>query len=145
MNAKPDSLKLFRYSLLWLLLLAAIFINGAIRELTYKKNVSELSAFNISVLTGIILLGACMWFITKKWKIESGKQAWSAGILWALMTDVFEFILIHYFMKQPIEHFVNMHNPLSGYLWIVFLMWICISPYLFYWLRFTSKFVKSNK
>ena len=52
---------MLKYILSWFILLMAAFLNAAIRELTYAPALGE-SANNASVFTGIVLIGACIWF-----------------------------------------------------------------------------------
>lgn len=107
-------------------------LNGALRELTYKKFVSDLSAHQISTATGIIFFGIIFYFIFKKWKIESLKHAILLGIIWLLLTILFEFGFGHFIMGNSWEKLLYDYNIAEGRVWSLFLIWVLISPVIFY-------------
>jgi hypothetical protein len=86
----------WKYILGWVGLLIVAMINGGLRDALYKSAVGELSAHQISTLTGIILFGLVIWWMTRLWPIESSQQAWIIGCLWLVMTVAFEFLFFHY-------------------------------------------------
>jgi len=123
---------ILKYILAWIPLVFIAIINGSLRQYTYGTIVSEPSAHQISTLTGIILFGIYIYFITKKWQIESANQAFTIGLIWLCMTMLFEFIFGHYVMGNPWEMLFNDYNLFAGRVWIIILIWTAGAPYLFY-------------
>ena len=123
------------YFFLWFPFVVIAIINGAVREGVYKKSFGDLLAHQISTVTGIILFAIYIWIITGIWLIESSSQAWLIGLMWLLMTVIFEFVFGHYVMKNSWEKLFSDYNIFKGRLWAVVLIWVTIAPYLFYQLR----------
>ncbi|TGL79160.1 hypothetical protein [Leptospira yasudae] len=120
------------YALSWFLLLIFAFVNAAIRELTYKEATGEFLSHQISVFTGMILLSLPIWLILKLKPLQNSEQAVRVGLLWVLLTEVFEFSMIVVWSKKPISVFFHAHDVFQGELWILFLVWIGTAPFLFY-------------
>lgn len=123
---------ILKYTLAWLPLVAIAILNGALRQFTYGQILSELTAHQISTLTGIILFATYIFFITKIWRIESTTQAVTVGMMWLVMTILFEFIFGHYVMGQPWEKLFHDYNIFEGRVWILVLIWTTFAPYVFY-------------
>ena len=121
-----------RYLIAWLGLLFIAIINGAIRETVYKNALGELSAHQVSTVTGIILMTFYVWFINIRWKLQSAKQALTIGFIWLTLTIAFEFLFGHYIMGNPWGKLFHDYNIVEGRVWILFLIWITIVPYLIY-------------
>jgi hypothetical protein len=106
--------------------------NGTLRELTYKKFVGDLPAHQISTATGIILFGIVFYFIFNKWKIESLKNAIWIGVIWLVLTILFEFGFGHYVMGNSWEKLFHDYNLTEGRVWSLFLIWTLVAPVVFY-------------
>ncbi len=107
-------------------------LNGTLREATYKKLVGDLPAHQISTATGIFFFGIIFYFIFKRWKIESAKHAILIGIIWFGLTILFEFGFGHYIMGNPWQKLLYDYNLAEGRVWSLFLVWVLITPYIFY-------------
>jgi hypothetical protein len=81
---------LTRAFITWLLMIPVAFGNGVLRQFGYGPYVAEAVARQISCITAIILFGALIVAVSRRWKFESLAQAWRVGILWACLTAVFE-------------------------------------------------------
>ena len=125
-----------KYMIGWLPLVVIAILNGILRQVGYSKLVGELTAHQISTLTGIILMGLYIWWLTGFWKIESSGQAVAIGLIWLGMTVVFEFVFGHYVMGHPWKKLFHDYNLLEGRVWVFVLIWTTIAPLLFYKLRF---------
>jgi hypothetical protein len=123
---------LVRYLLSWFLLAMVAVANGVIRESTYGKHVSELSAHQISTGTGILSTGLLVWGLSRFWPIESFGQAWAIGACWLLATIAFEFGFGHFVAGHSWSKLLSDFNILTGRVWLLFLIWITIMPYVFY-------------
>ena len=121
-----------KYIIAWLVLPILGIINGSIREFGYKHLMGELTAHQISTLTGIVLFGLYIWFLTGVWRIESAGQAVVIGFIWLGLTVLFEFVFGHYVMKHPWGRLFQDYNILKGRLWVMVLVWTTIAPYVFF-------------
>ena len=121
-----------KYIAIWSVLFAIAFVNGAVRELTYGQLVRELTAHQISSVSGIVLFGIAIWFITGQWRLQSAPQALLVGLIWAVITVAFEFLFGHYAMGHPWSRLWDDYNVLAGRLWMCVLAWIATAPLVFY-------------
>ncbi|EPG76180.1 hypothetical protein LEP1GSC058_0615 [Leptospira fainei serovar Hurstbridge str. BUT 6] len=126
---------MIRYILSWLLLLIFALLNATVRELTYKSVFGEFLSHQISVLTGILFLAIPIWFITKYLPFKDKSQAFKVGIVWIILTETFEFLMVTISMKRSFQEFLQAHNIFAGELWIIILIWVGIAPVLFYRLQ----------
>lgn len=110
-------------------------VNGAVREKLYGPFMGELSAHQLSTLSGIILFGLYIWILTGIWRIETSNQAFVIGIMWVIMTVLFEFIFDHFIMNHPWGKLFHDYNLLEGRVWLLVLIWTAIAPYVFYRIR----------
>ena len=121
-----------RYALLWLPMVLIAIFNGIIRDFTYKKCLGDLTAHQLSTLTGMILFGIYIWIITLKWKLESARQALLVGFIWLTLTVAFEFLFFHYVAGHPWSLLLDNYNILEGRVWVLILLFITIVPYIAY-------------
>ncbi|NIX16048.1 MAG: hypothetical protein GWN11_09265 [Candidatus Dadabacteria bacterium] len=119
------------YSLLWFGLLMLAFINAGIRELGYGKHVSELSAHQISTVTGCILITIFTYIISRIRPITSYTDSLKIGIIWVTLTVIFETAMVVIFMKKDLAFLLNSYNIFRGQLWPVFLLWTGVLPFIF--------------
>jgi len=127
-----------KYVIGWLPLMVIGILNGIFRQAGYGKYVGELTAHQISTLTGIVLMGLYIWWLTGVWKIPSAGQAVAIGFIWLSMTVVFEFLFGHYVAGHPWKRLFHDYNLLEGRLWALVLIWIAVAPLVFYKLRSKS-------
>jgi len=126
---------ILKYTLVWLLMPFIGILNGTIREFGYKKYMSELLAHQVSCLTGIFLFGLFVWALSLKWKIQSTNQALIIGLIWFVLTILFEFVFGYYVMEHPWSRLFNDYNLLAGRLWIIVLLFTSLAPYIFFKFR----------
>lgn len=117
-----------RYSLLWVVLAMIAIANGALREKTYGAKISELSAHQLSTVTGILFSAAFVYVIHMLWPLKSTEQAWVVGIIWFVATVLFEFVFGHFVMGHSWSHLLHDYNLLRGRVWCFFLLWVLIMP-----------------
>lgn len=130
---------IYKHILWWFTFPFVGILNGVLRETTYKKFVGDLPAHQISTATGIIFFGIIFYFIFRKWKIESLKNAILIGFIWLGLTILFEFGFGHYIMGNSWQKLLHDYNLAEGRVWGLFLLWITIAPFVFY------KFLNSQK
>lgn len=123
---------LVRYLLCWFLLALIAVANGVIREATYGRHVSALSAHQISTVTGILLIGLVVRVFVRFWPIQSSAEAWLIGTCWLLATIAFEFGFGHFVAGHTWKKLLADYNLARGRIWLLFLGWILVVPYVFY-------------
>jgi hypothetical protein len=121
--------------LVWLALSVTAVINGLVRETWYAGMMSEPAAHRISTLTAILLTGLLVWALSSRWRFASASQALRTGLLWLVMTVLFEFGFGHYVAGHSWRRLLRDYNISAGRVWIVFLLWLIVMPVLFYRLR----------
>ncbi len=126
----PPFETLLLYAAGWLPMLIIAIANGALRELSYGKNMSELAAHQLSSVTAIIAFFIYTFFFIKIVPPDSDNQAFTAGAIWLAMTITFEFIFGRYVMNKPWRELITHYNLLKGRLWILVLATVFISPYI---------------
>lgn len=119
-----------KYLFVWLLLAVVAIANGILRQITYSKIVSELTAHQISTVTAILASGMVVWITNRFWPIESTSQAMAIGFFWLVMTVIFEFGFGHFIAGHPWEKLTADYNLLEGRVWTLFLIWVAILPLL---------------
>lgn len=123
---------MIKYILSWFLLLLAALLNAAIRELAYKDFFEEHLSHQISVFTGLFLISVPILYVSQKWPFKDKTHAFSIGLVWCFMTDLFEFLMFLRVSENPYKDFLKVHNIFAGEFWILILIWVVISPVLFY-------------
>lgn len=117
-------------------MLMVSILNGTLRDFTYGKLVSPLTAHQLSTLSGILLLGGVICFYARRWPFVSSTQAWLAGLLWVSMTVAFEFLFFHYVGGHGWAELRANYNMTEGRLWPLLLLWVLVAPVAFYrWRR----------
>jgi hypothetical protein len=106
--------------------------NGVLREFTYGKQIDELHAHQVSTAIGMFLFGLYIWMLTHLWSLESAQQAIAIGVIWLVLTVLFEFTFGHFVAGHSWRRLLKDYNILAGRVWSVVLIWIAIAPWLFY-------------
>lgn len=128
-----------KYFLAWFPMVGIAILNGMLRQSGYGPNFSELTAHQISTGTGIILMSIYIRIVTGFFPIKSSGQAAGIGGLWLILTVLFEFGYGHFLIGHPWSKLFNDYNIFEGRVWIFFLIWLTISPYLFFKLYSNNK------
>lgn len=123
---------MIRYVFAWFPMLVIAVANGAFRQLTFARVMSEPHAHQLSTLIGSVCIGVFIWFIIRAWPPSSSRQALLIGILWGLLTVAFEsfmgFVLLHLSPPQVLHDY----NLLAGRVWSLFIIWLVVAPWLFF-------------
>jgi hypothetical protein len=121
-----------KHLLSWLLLALVAVLNGVVRQGGYAKVLSELSAHQVSTVTGIVATGAVGWLVGRRWPLETANQAWLVGCAWLVFTIAFEFGFGHYVAGHSWQRLLGDYQLLNGRVWSLFLLWVTLMPYLYY-------------
>ncbi|MDO8988659.1 MAG: hypothetical protein Q7U91_03405 [Sideroxyarcus sp.] len=124
-----------RYLGAWFVLLALAMVNGALRELTYGKHVSELLAHQLSCVSGILLFAVVIRLFVRRWPPASAREAIYIGLFWMALTVAFEFLFFHYVTGHPWEVLLANYDMASGRMWPLVLLWVAVAPWLFFAVR----------
>jgi hypothetical protein len=122
----------FRYLIAWLVLLVVAMVNGALREFTYGQYLSELSAHQLSCVTGILLFAVVIRRYVRRWPPASARAAWQIGLFWMVLTVAFEFLFFHYVGGHSWQVLLANYDLSAGRLWPLILLWVAVAPRFFY-------------
>ena len=106
--------------------------NGALREFTYGKKMSELKSHQLSSLTGTAVFFVYTYFLSIFVPINSIKTALTAGSIWLVLTIVFEFTFGRYVAGHSWEKLFSDYNLFKGRVWILVLLAIFLYPSIFF-------------
>jgi hypothetical protein len=126
---------LWKYSLLWLGLALLGVINGILRNALYSDILGELSAHQVSTIVLMILIGLYTWLFSLIWKPENAVQAFLIGLIWFILTVLFEFVFGHYVIGHPWSSLLYDYNIIQGRIWSLVLIWTLFVPLVVYKLR----------
>jgi hypothetical protein len=120
------------YILFWLILLVIAVSNGFVREATYGRKLTELHAHQLSTVTGMLFSGVAVWGFSRFVPIESERSAIFIGAIWLGLTVAFEFLFGRLVGGYSWRKLVFDYNLLAGRVWLVFLLWLLLLPYIVY-------------
>jgi hypothetical protein len=106
--------------------------NGAVRQAWYGLYLGELPAHQLSTCIALVLFGLYIWISLRFFPPNSAAQAWAIGFLWLSLTVAFEFLFGHYLAGHSWSRLVQDYNLFAGRVWVLILLWVTVSPYLFY-------------
>ncbi len=125
---------LSRYFILWIPMIVIAFLNATFRQLVFINHMNELRAHQLSTITLIVLCSAYAWWIFPYLHIPDLRQAFVAGALWAMLTILFEFSL-GLFAGRSFAFILHDYDLLAGRIWLFFIVWLFLLPYLNYIIR----------
>ncbi len=122
---------ILKYFFAWFGMMALAIVNGGLRDFWYKSRLGDLPAHQISTVILIILLAGYIRFLVRIWPITSARQAWSIGVMWFLMTEVFE-IGMGLMAGDSWSKLLHAYDIFSGQIWIFIPLWVLAGPYVFF-------------
>lgn len=128
---------MYKYLLVWLAMLVVSIANGAVRDFTYGRLMSERAAHQLSTLIGIVLLGLVMWAYVRRDPPRSARHALAIGLFWAVLTIAFEFLFFHYVGGHAWAALLANYDVLHGRVWVFVLIWVALAPLIFHFARRT--------
>jgi hypothetical protein len=112
----------------WLVMVLAAFVNGALRELLIVRLVGEQTGHVLSVLilSGAIF-GITSLFVTSQRPLPASTLL-GIGCFWLVLSLLFEFGFFHYVMHEPWEKLLADYDVFHGRLLIVVWLTTLFSP-----------------
>jgi hypothetical protein len=117
-----------RALVIWVLMLVAASVNGAIREALLIPRMGDVIGRAVSTLTLCVVV-LLLTYVTIDWiHPRSGPDAWVVGGLWVALTLAFEFLAGHFLFGNPWRQLLEDYNVLRGRIWILVLITIAVAP-----------------
>lgn len=126
-----DTSKIAGYLATWFVMLLVSIANGAARDFTYGRHLSELAAHQLSTVASVVLLGIIIWGFVRFFPPASDQEAIFIGLLWVILTIAFEFIFFHFVGGHPWSQLLANYNIFKGRVWVVVLVWVAVAPFIF--------------
>ena len=124
-----------KYIAAWLGMMALAAVNGLARDKLYGPRVGELAAHQFSTGILLILFGLYFYALERLWPLYSRGTAWAIGVVWLIMTLLFETALGRFVAREPWKRVFADYNVLAGRLWILVPVWVLCGPYVVFRLR----------
>ena len=131
-NQETKMTMVTRYMAAWFGLVVLAIINGIARNSMYGPYMNELTAHQVSTVTGVTLVMLATWLLNRFWPLGSEKESVVIGVIWLVMTVAFEFLFGHYVMDHTWERLLQDYNILAGRIWILLLAFTAAAPYIVY-------------
>jgi hypothetical protein len=122
----------WKYFVAWFGIVVLGLLNATVHQTVYAKYVSELAGHQISTLTFAVLVGLYAWTLSGFWKLTSPGEAIGVGLMWMVLTIIFEFGLGHYVVGDSWGKLLGDYNLLAGRVWGLFILWVGLAPYFFF-------------
>lgn len=131
-GARKGGNDLARYVIAWVPMLFIAMANGALRQFTFGKAMSELRAHQLSTAIGSVLIGLFIYVVIRTRPPSSAKQAAAIGVIWLTLTVIFEFAFGRLVIRRPWALLFEDYDLFAGRVWVLFLAWLTLSPYVFF-------------
>ena len=129
-NNKNNSKFFYQGFLLWILILLGCFILGAFDDLVLFPLVGKI-AISITGIFMCIVIFTVAWIFLPKLIRGTAKNYWLLGIIWFIMTFLFESIEAIVLEGSSWQGIVAAYNPfLAGNLWILVMFSMLIAPWI---------------
>lgn len=123
---------MLKYFLLWFAMLVLASANGIFREAWLKERLPDLQAHQVSTILLAILFTLFTYLVIRTWRPGSEQMAWMIGLMWLVLTLIFEFGFGHYVSNKPWSELLEEYNLLAGKIWIIIPVLILTLPWLFH-------------
>ena len=114
----------------WLVLLAAMMVNGTLRVLVLQPRLGQDLARQVACLSGIgILLALTVPFVGAAGDVGA-RALFGVGALWLALTVAFEFLFGRYVSAASWESLLADYDLRRGRLWSLVLLTVLFAPWL---------------
>ena len=121
-------MKILKSLIIWICFIPAAILNGGLREYVLAPAFGQKWALPASgiILSGLIFL--ITWLMYPRLiKNSTRKERWLTGMVWAVLTVIFEFAT-GITGGNSIAELLAAYNPLTGNLWLLVLAATLFSP-----------------
>ena len=121
-------MKILKSLIIWICFIPAAILNGGLREYVLAPAIGQKWALPVSGVILSVLIFLITWFMYPRLiKNGTSKERWQIGIVWVLLTVIFEFA-IGIAEDHSIAELLAAYNPLTGNLWLLVLAVTLLSP-----------------
>jgi hypothetical protein len=117
-----------RAFIIWLLLVAAAVLNGALRQKLLIPWLGGRTAQIVSPVGLSVVIFIVTWVVSPWLRVKSASDAWKTGAFWLVLTLAFEFLAGHYLFHSPWAMLLAEYNITAGRLWILVLVSTLLAP-----------------
>ena len=107
---------------IWFILAVSAIVVATFRIGVLLPPFGEQTAHQLGTILYLIVQFLIIYFFIKKMKIKETKTLLRIGILWVVITIIFEFVFGHYVMGHPWQKLFADYNLLNGRLWVLVLL-----------------------
>lgn len=125
----------------WILIIAAETVHGIFRTIFIVPMLRDFHARQFSVFTGCILIFTVAYFLTSWIGAKSKNQLLAVGILWVVLTVLFEVVLGRFVLELSWERITEDYDLSRGGLLGFGLLFMAITPILVARLRRIAPFI----
>lgn len=115
--------------LIWLLIIPLAILNGALRDRVVAPLVGIKYALPISGITLCLLIFLISLLLIPRLGKGDKKTYWNIGILWLILTVIFELIM-GLSTGNTFEEMIKAYDVTTGNLWTVIVLFVGIAPWL---------------
>jgi hypothetical protein len=117
--------------LAWTALPFAAVANGALRDLSYGKRMSETASHSLAVAPLAVVVRLWAGLAARRWPLRSRRSALGVGVVWLALTLAFEFGLGKA-RGMPADKMLADYDVRRGRLWPLALLAVAAAPLLAY-------------
>lgn len=114
--------------IVWLVFIVAESLNGTVRILWLVPSLGDILAHQISLITGSILVLTIATLFIRWLQVSRISQLLGIGVLWLLLTVVFEIALGRFILAYSWEQIAADYNLFQGGLMPIDLVFLTLSP-----------------
>ena len=119
---------LTRALLMWLLMAAVMFVNGALRALVLQPRLGEVAARQVATGLGVLIVFAFALAFVRRFAVSATGELLLVGGVWLVLTLAFEFGL-GYLTGLSWEAMLADYNLLRGRLWPLIPLSALVAPW----------------
>lgn len=115
----------------WIGLAVLAILNAVVREIFITPMVGDYWGHVASTVTFIAILSVVAYLYFTRYTEHSVRELLAIGLIWFVMTVLFEFGFGHYVMGTPWDVLFHDYNVLAGRVWVLVLVALLLAPMVF--------------
>lgn len=119
-----------RAFLVWLLIIFAESVHGTLRQIFLAPVVGDFPARRIAFFVGLLLIFLIAYLFIRWINAPSAKALFAVGLMWTLLTALFEFALGFFILGLSRERVLEDYDVSRGGLMGFGLIFMLFAPYL---------------